>query len=108
MIMDYKCYLALGLAVLLVGCEERVVTKTERVTMEVVAVTLKSKTNSKVDLKVVGTSMVYRDNRLSCNKSKAENVQVGSLWDVVVEDYRRGDDYGTDLKGTDAICTLSQ
>lgn len=94
-------------AALLTGCEERVVTKTERVTVEVVGVSLKSKTNSKVDLKVVGSSLVYRDNRLSCNKRKAGNVKIGSKWDVTVEDYRYGDRYGTDVLGTKAICAKS-
>lgn len=94
-------------AVMLTGCEERVVTSSKRVTMEVVGVSLKSKTNSKVDLKVVGSSQVYRDNRLSCNKSKAQNVRIGSKWDVTVEDFRYGDRYGTDVIGTSAICTLS-
>ena len=94
-------------AALLTGCEERVVTKTERVTMEVVGVSLKSKTNSKVDLRVVGTQQVYRDNRLSCNKSKASNVKIGSKWDVTVEDYRYGDRYGKDVLGTKAICEKS-
>ncbi len=94
-------------AVMLTGCEERVVTKTERVTVEVVGVSLKSKTNSKVDLRVVGSSQVYRDNRLSCNKSKAGNVKIGSKWDVTVEDFRYGDRYGTDVLGTSAICDKS-
>lgn len=94
-------------AVMLTGCEERVVTKTERVTVEVVGVSLKSKTNSKVDLKVVGSSLVYRDNRLSCSKSKAQNVRIGSKWDVTVEDYRYGDRYGSDVLATRSICDKS-
>ena len=94
-------------AISLVGCREYVVTKSERVTMEVVAVHLKSKTNSKVDLKVVGSPTIYRDERLSCNKSRARNVRIGSKWDVVVEDYKWGDEYGTNVRGTAAICDKS-
>ena len=100
----------MGLAILLVsltGCDEYVVTKSERITMEVVGVTLRSKSNSKVDLKVVGQPVTYYNERLSCSKTKARNVRIGSKWDVVVEDYKWGDRYGSRLRGTDAICTLS-
>jgi len=92
----------------LVGCEQRVVTNTTRVTMEVMAVHLKSKKRSKVDLRIVGTSVIYKDQRLYCKKTKAAKVRIGSKWDVVVEDYRQGNRYGSDLKGVDAICVLSQ
>lgn len=94
-------------AALLTGCEERVVTHSELVTVEVVSVYLTTKTNSKVDLKVVGKNLTYRDNRLSCSKDKARNVRIGSKWDVWVEDYKRGDRYGSDVLGTSAICDKS-
>jgi len=97
------------LSVLLAGCfEERIVTKSERVTMEVVGVSLKSKSNSKVDLKVVGSSLVYHDQRLSCSRNRAENVRIGGKWDVLVEDWKQGDRYGTSLVGTSGICDKSQ
>lgn len=97
-----------ALLLVLTGCDERKVVKSERVTMEVVGVSLKSKTNSKVDLKIVGTSLVYRDMRLSCSRNRAENVRIGSKWDVVVEDWKQGDRYGTSVVGTSGICDKSQ
>lgn len=89
------------------GCDERIVTHSERITMEVVAVHLHSKTNSKVDLRVVGQPVVYHNQRLSCSKSRAQNVVIGSKWEVLVEDFRYGDRYGSELMGTSAICDLS-
>lgn len=106
--MKYLYCVPILLSLMLMGCEERVVTKSDRVTMEVVGVSLKSKSNSKVDLKVVGTSLVYYDNSLSCSRSRAEYVRIGSRWDVTVEDWRQGDRYGTTLAGTSAICDKSQ
>lgn len=100
--------LTVGAAVLAVASiPEKIITHSERVTVEVVSVYLTTKTNSKVNLKVVGSSQVYRDNRLSCSKDKASNVRIGSKWDVTVEDYKRGDRYGSDVLGTSAICTKS-
>ena len=99
--------LATSMAVMLSGCEEKVVTASKRITVEVVGVTLKSKSNSKVDLKVVGTNYVYRDERLSCSKSRASNVAVGSKWDVTQQSFRWGDRYGDELVGIRAICDLS-
>jgi hypothetical protein len=92
----------------LTGCPEREVTKTERVTMEVIDVDLRSKRGSTLDLKVVGTNKVYRDERFGCRRSEAEKVKIGSKWDVVVEDFRYGDRYGSELKGLQAICDKSQ
>lgn len=103
-----KLLAVLAVALTLVGCEERVVTSTKTVTMEVVNVDLRSKRNSKVDLKVVGTWLVYDGERLRCRKDEARKVRIGSKWDVVVENYRYGNRHGTELKGVDAICTKSQ
>lgn len=89
------------------GCDKYEVTSSQRVTVEVIDVHLRSKTNSKVDLKVVGQPATYYNERLSCNRTKAKNVKIGSRWDVVVEDYKWGDRYGSRLVGTSAICDKS-
>ncbi|MNB75752.1 hypothetical protein D3C75_224050 [compost metagenome] len=99
--------LAASVAGMLSGCEEKAITDSRRITMEVVGVTLKSKSNSKVDLKVVGAPTTYYNERLRCRKSMASNVKIGSKWDVTVQDYKWGDNYGSELVGVDAICDLS-
>lgn len=96
------------LALALAGCEERVITHSARVPMEVVKIKFEYKSNSKVDLRVIGTGMVYRNQRLNCSKTAAERVRMGSRWDVVVEDWKQGDRYGTTLQGVGAICRLSK
>ena len=98
---------AVGLVALINSAPKREVIASKRVTMEVVRVSLESKSNSKVDLKVVGAPTIYRGNRLGCDKNSASNVAVGSKWDIVVEDFRRGDRYGTEVIGTAAICRKS-
>jgi len=104
-----KVVLILMMTVLLAGCfEERIVTSSKVVTMEVVSVTLRNKSHSTVNLKVIGANQVYTDQRLSCRRSEAERVKIGSKWDVHVEEFKRGDRYGTTVLGTHAICTLSQ
>lgn len=96
-------------AVLLTGCfEEPEILSESVVTMEVVNVTLRNKRRSQVDLKVVGNSHVYYDNRLHCGRVEAGNVKIGSKWDVHVQEFKQGDRYGTELLGVEAICTKSQ
>lgn len=99
--------LATSMAVMLSGCEDKVVTASKRITVEVVDVTLKSKSNSRVDLKVVGVPTTYYGERLRCNKSMASNVKIGSKWVVTEQDFKWGDRYGTELVGVDGICDLS-
>lgn len=99
--------LATSMAVMLSGCEPKVITNTRSLTMEVVGVTLKSKSNSRVDLKVVGVPTTYYGERLRCNKSMASNVKIGSKWVVTEQDFKWGDRYGSELVGVDAICDLS-
>ena len=101
------CLLLVSLS--LAGCFEKPeVLSTSVVVMEVVNVNLRSKRNSTVDLKVVGTGIVYRGERLRCPRSDASNVKISSKWDVHVQEFKQGDRYGTELLGVDAICDLSQ
>lgn len=88
------------------GCEKEVVTSSNRITVEVVAVHLKYKSNSKVDLRR-DDGYVYHEKRLSCNKSRARNVRVGSKWDIIEEFYTRGGENYMRLVGTQGICTGS-
>lgn len=94
-------------AAIFYGTPEKTVTASEVVTVEVAAVHLTTKTNSSVDLKVVGRNLTYRNIGLHCSTSEAKNVRIGSKWDVWTEDYKRGDRYGTDVKGVGAICDKS-
>lgn len=83
---------------------EKVIAHSKVVTMEVARVELRSKTNSVIDLKVVGLPTVYRDQHVWCSKREAETIRIGSRWDVTVQDYKRGDRYGTELVGLRSIC----
>lgn len=99
----------IGLASLIMAMQTpKEVTHTERRSMEVVRVDLRPKTNSTIDLKVIGVPTVYRDQHVWCSRHEAERIQVGSHWDVVVQNYKRGDRYGTELVGLEAICERSQ
>lgn len=99
---------AIGIALVaaLSGCEQPVVTSSERITVEVVAVHLKSKSNSKVDLRRKD-GYVYREKRLSCSKSRARNVRIGSKWDIIEEYYTRDGEQYMRLVGTSGICSGS-
>lgn len=94
---------------LLSGCEQPVKIDERRITVEVTHVKLSSKTNSKVDLRDVKTGKGYWAQRLSCSRSKAENVEIGRLWDVTEVDYVYPESkrYYSELVGTAAICTKS-
>ena len=93
----------------LAGCEERKVFKEERIGMEVVAVHLNTKSNSKVDLRIIGTGYVYKNQRLSCSRSKAQNVKIGSKWDVteMTYNYPESQRFSSELVGTSVICDRS-
>lgn len=93
----------------LVGCEEAKLLSEKRTTMVVESVHLTSKTNSKVTLREVEGGYVWKDQRLSCSRSYARNVQVGSKWEVVEQAYvyPESQRYFSRLVGTDAICTKS-
>lgn len=105
-----KSHVALvGLLILLAGCEKREVFGERRITVQVVGLYLTSKTNSKVHLQDVKTHERYDGNRLSCSRSRAEKVKIGSLWDVteVTYVYPESQRYSTTLVGTAAICDKS-
>lgn len=93
----------------LAGCFEKAEVLSEKlITMQVVDVNIRSKSNSTVDLLVVGTKFIYRGQRLSCSGSWASEVKIGSKWDVWVQEYKQGDDYYTKLLGVSGICDKSQ
>ena len=96
-------------AILLSGCEKPQKLDERRITVEVTHVKLTSKSNSKVDLRDVKTGRGYFGQRLSCSRSKAQNVQIGSKWDVTEIDYVLPESkrYYSELVDTKAICTLS-
>lgn len=100
--------LLMGLT-LLAGCEERKVFSEQRKTLEVVGVSLHSKSSSTVDLRLVGTSYVYKYQRLSCSQSRAQNVKIGSKWDVteMTYHYPESQRFSSELIGTSAICEKS-
>lgn len=99
----------LGSALLLSGCEKPEKLAERRITVEVTHVKLTSKSNSKVDLRDVKTGKGYWEQRLSCSRSKAQNVEIGSKWDVTEIDYVLPESkrYYSELVDTKAICTLS-
>lgn len=101
--------LLLALATL-AGCEQREIYGERRLAVEVESVRLSSKSNSKVTLRDLKTGTRYVDQRLSCSKSKAKNVRIGSRWDVteITYLYPESRRFSTELVGTKAICTLSQ
>ncbi|QHZ60066.1 hypothetical protein PJKIFABJ_00130 [Pseudomonas phage PE09] len=101
--------LILSCAALLSGCEKPVKQDERRITVEVTHVKLTSKSNSKVDLRDVKTGRGYFEQRLSCSRSRAANVQIGSKWDVTEVDYYLPESkrYYSELVDTKAICTLS-
>jgi uncharacterized protein YcfL len=94
----------------LAGCERREEYSERRVAMEVINVTLSSKTNSTVDLRELASGQVHRRLRLSCNRDKAKRVRIGSLWDVseVTYLYPESRRFTTQILGTPAICDKSQ
>lgn len=101
--------LGIGLVQLIMALQvPKEITHREVKTMEVTGVNLRSKSKSTVDLKVVGGNTVYSQQRVYCRRYEAENIRVGSRWDVVIQDYKRGDRHGTELVGLEPICTLSQ
>lgn len=93
----------------LAGCEYPVVIGEKRVAMEVVDVKLRSKSNSKVTLRELESGYVWEDQRLSCSKSRARNVLIGSKWDVVEERYEYPESKRSfsRLAGVSAICDKS-
>jgi hypothetical protein len=99
-----------GLLFLLAGCEQREQYSERRVAMEVINVTLSSKQNSKVDLRELASGQVHRGLRLSCNRTQAARIRIGSLWDVseVTYLYPESKRFTTQILGTPAICDLSQ
>ncbi|ATN92853.1 putative anti-sigma factor [Pseudomonas phage PPSC2] len=94
---------------LLAGCEEAKLLSEKRTTMVVESVYLTSKSNSKVNLREVESGYVWKDQRLSCSRSRASNVEIGSKWDVVEQAYvyPESQRYFSRLVGVDAICTKS-
>jgi hypothetical protein len=103
-------YIALLVAlVLLSGCERPEWYSEQRYAMTVVNVYLTSKSNSKVTLRNDSTGHIYQPARLSCNRSSAEKVVIGSKWDVteVTYFYPESKRYVIELAGTPAICTKS-
>jgi uncharacterized protein YcfL len=107
--MKTKLSVILLASLLLTGCEQPQVVSEKRILMEVVSVKLNSKSNSKVDLREVKGGYVYRDQRLSCSKTKAKNIKIGSRWDVVEVQYVYPESkrYFSKLVGTEAICARS-
>lgn len=99
----------LAVASSLTGCEERQVYSEKRLTVEVTYVKLTSKSNSKVDLRDVETGEGFFEQRLSCSRQKAQNVVVGSKWDVteITYVYPESKRYTSELVGTKAICERS-
>lgn len=93
----------------LAGCEEPKLLSEKRTTMVVESVYLTSKSNSKVNLREVESGYLWKDQRLSCSRSYARNVQVGSKWDVVEQSYvyPESQRYFSRLVGVDAICDKS-
>ncbi|WVS24573.1 membrane protein [Pseudomonas phage Psxphi15] len=93
----------------LTGCEEAKLLSEKRTTMVVESVYLTSKSNSKVTLREVESGYVWKNQSLSCSRSRASNVEVGSKWDVVerVYVYPESQRYFSRLVGVDAICTKS-
>ena len=93
----------------LAGCEEAKLLSEKRTTMVVESVSLRSKTNSKVNLREVESGYLWQDQRLSCSRSRAGNVKIGSKWDIVEQAYvyPESQRYFSRLVGTDAICTKS-
>lgn len=93
----------------LAGCEEAKLMSEKRTTIVVESVYLTSKSNSKVTLREVESGYVWKDQRLSCSRSRARNVVIGSKWDVVEQAYvyPESQRYFSRLVGTDAICTKS-
>jgi hypothetical protein len=93
----------------LAGCEQPNLLSEKRTTMVVESVYLTSKSNSKVTLREVKSGYVWKDQRLSCSRSKAQNVVIGSKWDVTEQAYvyPESQKYFSRLVGTDAICTKS-
>lgn len=96
-------------ALLLGGCERPQKYSERRVVMTVESVHLTSKTNSKVTLRENVSGMVHTGERLSCSRSKASNVKIGSKWDVteVTYVYPEKQEYFSRLVGTSAICDKS-
>lgn len=93
------------LALALAGCfEDRIVTHETVVGMEIVAVREGHKGYAIIDLKVIGTNSYYRDRSLGCSYSKLKYKAVGTKWDIVTQDFKQGDRYGTQLRGLNGIC----
>jgi hypothetical protein len=94
----------------LAGCEQREQYSERRVAMEVINVKLTSKSNSKVDLRELASGQVHRGLRLSCSRSKAERVRIGSKWEVseITYLYPESRRFETQIVGTPAICDKSQ
>ena len=101
--------LVLSAALLLGGCEEAVKHSERRVVMTVESVYLTSKPNSKVTLREDVAGTIHKNERLSCSRSRASNVKIGSKWDVteIIYVYPEKQEYFSRLVGTDAICTKS-
>lgn len=107
-----KKLLTIGLVVAtlaLGGCEEAKLLSEKRTTMVVESVYLTSKSNSKVNLREVESGYVWKDQRLSCSRSKAKNVVIGSKWDVVEQFYvyPESQRYFSHLAGVSGICDKS-
>ncbi|UAV84625.1 hypothetical protein PHB09_130 [Pseudomonas phage PHB09] len=97
-------------AITLTGCfEQPTLLSEKRTTMVVESVYLTSKSNSKVTLREVVVGYVWKNQRLSCSRSRARNVVIGSKWDVVEQSFveKSSGRYFSRLVGTDAICTKS-
>jgi hypothetical protein len=88
------------------GCEQREVFSEKQLTMTVESVKLTSKSNSKVTLRDDASGQVYSDNRLSCNRTRASRVVIGSKWVVteVTYVYPESRRYTSELVGTRGIC----
>lgn len=93
----------------LVGCEEAKLVSEKRTTMVVESVYLTSKSNSKVTLREVESGYVWKDQRLSCSRSRARNVVIGGKWDVTEQQfvYPESQRYFSRLVGVPAICDKS-
>lgn len=96
----------LALTAALAGCEQPVVTSSERITVEVVNVHVKYKSSSTVDVRRAD-GYVYREKPLGCTRDRARNVRIGSKWSIIEEYYTyKGEDFMR-LVGTKGICSGS-
>jgi len=104
-----KLALVLAASMALAGCDKAVMISEKRIIVEVVSVSLSSKSNSRVTLRELPYGYMWEDQRLSCSNSRARHVEVGKRWEVTEARYEYSESKGqfSRLLGIPSICDQS-